>query len=116
MDNNQKTAIQEMDETIKQRNDERLVEAVKIVNKAIMAEYARLDKIARTDEGDPIGIEGTTLTGHPCEVLVDPKDVAKIFLEYDYHIWKILGEEAPDTMWDDLAQKFGLATVSSVDI
>ena len=32
MENNQKTAIQEMDETIKRRNDEKLVEAVKLVN------------------------------------------------------------------------------------
>ena len=32
MENNQKTAIQEMDKTIKRRNDEKLVEAVKLVN------------------------------------------------------------------------------------
>lgn len=105
-----------MDETIKRRNDEKLDEAVKIVNKAIMAEYARLDRIAKTEDGSFVVVEGTTLTGHCCQALVDPKDVAKILLEHDYYVWKILGEEAPDAMRDDLAQKFGLKTVSSFDL
>ena len=64
MDNNQKTAIQEMDETIKRRNDEKLAEAVKLVNDAIMAEYKRLEKIAKTEEDDPILIEGETTAGY----------------------------------------------------
>lgn len=58
MENNQKTAIQEMDETIKRRNDGKLIEAVKLVNEAIVAEYKRLEDIAKTEEGDPILIEG----------------------------------------------------------
>ena len=61
---NQKTAIQEMDETIKRRNDEKLVEAVKLVNEAIVAEYKRLEDIAKTEEGDPILIEGETTAGY----------------------------------------------------
>lgn len=64
MKNNQKTAIQEMDETIKRRNDEKLVEAVKLVNEAIVAEYKRLEDIAKTEEGDPILIEGGTTAGY----------------------------------------------------
>ena len=64
MENNQKTAIQEMDETIKRRNDEKLVEAVKLVNEAIVAEYKRLEDIAKTEEGDPIPIEGETTAGY----------------------------------------------------
>lgn len=51
MENNQKTAIQEMDETIKRRNDEKLVEAVKLVNEAIVAEYKRLEDIAKNRRG-----------------------------------------------------------------
>ncbi|MBQ2659784.1 hypothetical protein IJF85_02305, partial [Candidatus Saccharibacteria bacterium] len=68
MDNNQKTAIQEMDETIKRRNDEKLAEAVKLVNDAIMAEYKRLEKIAKTEEDDPILIEGETTAGYFCHL------------------------------------------------
>ena len=64
MENNQKTAIQEMDETIKRRNDEKLVEAVKLVNEAIVAEYKRLEDIAKTEEGDPILIESETTAGY----------------------------------------------------
>ena len=64
MENNQKTAIQEMDETIKRRNDEKLVEAVKLVNEAIVAEYKRLEDIVKTEEGDPILIEGETTAGY----------------------------------------------------
>ena len=64
MENNQKTAIQEMDKTIKRRNDEKLVEAVKLVNEAIVAEYKRLEDIAKTEEGDPILIESETTAGY----------------------------------------------------
>lgn len=64
MENNQKTAIQEMDETIKRRNDEKLIEAVKLVNEAIVAEYKRLEDIVKTEEGDPILIEGETTAGY----------------------------------------------------
>lgn len=64
MKNNQKTAIQEMDETIKRRNDEKLVEAVKLVNEAIVAEYKRLEDIAKAEEGDPILIEDETTAGY----------------------------------------------------
>ena len=64
MKNKEKSAIQEMDETIKRRNDEKLAEAVKLVNDAIMAEYKRLEKIAKTEEDDPILIEGETTAGY----------------------------------------------------
>ena len=54
MENNQKTAIREMDETAKRRKDEKLAEAIKIVNEAIRAEQEEYEKIARTEEQDPI--------------------------------------------------------------
>ena len=116
MDNNQKTAIQEMDETIKRRNDEKLAEAVKLVNDAIMAEYKRLEKIAKTEEDDPILIEGETTAGYFCHLMVDPQDVAKIALEYNYPVWHILQQDYPDGMWEDLGRKFGLETVCSMDL
>ena len=116
MENNQKTAIQEMDETIKRRNDEKLAEAVKHVNEAITAEFKRLEEIAKTEEGDPIMIEGETTAGYYCHMMVDPKDVAKIALEYNYPVWHILQQDYPDGMWKDLGRKFGLATVCSMDL
>ena len=116
MENNQKTAIQEMDETIKRRNDEKLAEAVKLVNDAIMAEYKRLEKIAKTEEDDPILIEGETTAGYFCHLMVDPQDVAKIALEYNYPVWHILQQDYPDGMWEELGRKFGLEVVCSVDL
>ena len=35
-------------------NKDKLHEAVKLVNDAIMAEYKRIEEIAKTEEGDPI--------------------------------------------------------------
>ena len=49
-------------------------------------------------------------------MMVDPKDVAKIALEYNYPVWHILKEDYPDGMWEDLGRKFGLATVCSIDL
>lgn len=37
-------------------------------------------------------------------------------LEYDYPIYNVLGEDAPDGMWKRLAEEFGLDNISSVDI
>ena len=116
MENNQKTAIQEMDETAKRRDDEKLAEAVKLVNDAIMAEYKRLEKIAKTEEDDPILIEGETTAGYFCHLMVDPQDVAKIALEYNYTVWHILQQDYPDGMWEDLGRKFGLEAVCSMDL
>ena len=116
MENNQKTAIQEMDETIKRRNDEKLAEAVKLVNEAITAEFKRLEEITKTEEGDPIMIEGETTAGYYCPMMGDPKDVAKIALEYNYPVWHILQQDYPDGMWEDLGRKFGLETVCSMDL
>ena len=97
-------------------NKDKLHEAGKLVNDAIMAEYKRIEEIAKTEEGDPILIEGETTAGYFCHMMVDPKDVAKIVLDYNYPVWHILGEDYPDGMWEDLGRKFGLATVCSIDL
>lgn len=96
--------------------DDKLHEAVKLVNDAIRSEYKRLEEIAKTEEGDPILVEGETTAGYFCHMMVDPKEVAKIALEYNYPVWHILGEDYPDAMWEDLGRKFGLATVCSMDL
>ncbi len=97
------------------KND-KLDSAVNLVNEAIMAEYKRLEEIAKAEEGDPIMVEGETTAGYFCQMMVDPKDVAKIALEYNYPVWHILKEDYPDSMWEDLGRKFGLATVCSIDL
>ena len=90
--------------------------ALKIVKDAIQREEDRLKKIAENEEQDPVLIEGETSEGYICHLMVDPKDAARIMLEYNYPVWDILMEDAPDAMWRDLAKKFGVAVVSSVDI
>ena len=101
---------------MEKEKDSKLHEAVKLVNEAIMAEYKRIEEIAKTEEGDPILIEGETIAGYFCHLMVDPKDVAKIALEYNYPVWHILEHDYPDGMWEDLGRKFGLATVCSIDL
>lgn len=116
MENNQKTAIQEMDETIKRRNDEKFAEAVKLVNEAIHKYEKELEEIVKGEENNPIMVEGETTAGYYCQMMVDPKDVAKIILDYNYPVWRVLGEDTPDGMWEDLGRKFGLVVVSSFDL
>lgn len=96
--------------------DEQVKEAVEIVNKAIKVNRKGYEVIANTDEQSPVELEGTTRTGHACVMMVDPMEVAQIFLQYDYPTWNVLGEEAPDEMWEEMARQFGLASVSSVDL
>lgn len=94
--------------------------AVNLVNDAIAAEEQRLQKIASSEEQSPIMLEGYTTTNHFCQLMVDPKDVAKILLEYNYPIWHVLEkdvpDESPDEMWEALGRLYGLSTVCAVDI
>ena len=48
--------------------------------------------------------------------MVDPSVVAKTMFRYDYPTCKLLGQEAPVEMWEDLGCEFGLKTVYSVDL
>lgn len=94
-----------------------LEEAIKIVNAAIRKEEERYSKIANsTDDENPVLIEGCTSTNYYCQLVVDPKALARTLLDYEYPTWKILGADAPTDMWDDLGKIYGLATVSSIDI
>lgn len=90
--------------------------AVAKVNEAIEGERKRLEEIAKTEEGDPILLEGETTAGYYCQMMVDPKDVAKIALDYNYPVWHILKQDYPEEMWEELGRKFGLAIVCSVDL
>lgn len=96
--------------------DEELSAAVKLVNEAIVAEYKRLETLAKPEENDPILVEGETSAGYYCQMMVDPKDVARILLDYNYPVWRVIEEDMPDGMWEDLGRKFGLDHVCSVDL
>lgn len=94
----------------------KLEDAVAVVQKEIRDLRAKYESVAKTEEQDPIMVEGETLTGYYCQLMADPKDVARIFVGYDYALYRVLGEDAPDTMWEDLGRKFGLEHVCSVDL
>ena len=96
--------------------DDKLASAINLVNEAIREEYKRIEGITKTEEEEPIMVEGETTAGYFCHLMVDPKDVAKIAIEYNYPVWHILGEDYPDEMWEELGRKFGLATVCLVDL
>lgn len=93
-----------------------LLNAVKVVQAAIKAKEDRYRKIASTEEQDPILIEGETRTGYDCHLMVDPKDVAQVFLDYDFALWDTVVGEVSDSMWDRLAEIYGLDRVYSVDL
>lgn len=67
-------------------------------------------------ELDPVMVEGETKTGYFVQTLVDPREVADILLKYDYPIFAVLEEEPPQAMWDELADRFGLDSVTSFDL
>lgn len=115
MKDSQKTTIQEMDEVAKKCANDKLIDAAEIVRGAISEYRKKLEALEKGVENGPIMLEGNTTTGYHCQMMVDPKDIAPILLDYSYPVWFILGEDAPDGMWDDLARKFGLEAVEGFD-
>ncbi|MBR3279237.1 MAG: hypothetical protein IKG01_10140 [Lachnospiraceae bacterium] len=103
-------------ETNTTNSTDELLNAVKVVQAAIKAKEDRYRKIASTEEQDPILIEGETRTGYDCQLMVDPKDVAQVFLDYDFALWDTVVGEVSDSMWDRLAEIYGLDRVYSVDL
>ena len=94
----------------------KLEDAVAVVQKEIRKRREKYESVAKTEEQDPIMVEGETSAGYFCQLMVDPQEVAKIFVDYDYALYRVLGEDAPDAMWEDLGRKFGLEHVCSVDL
>lgn len=93
--------------------------AIERVNELISDYRTILEGITLLKEDacpSPIMIEGETRTGYYCQLMVDPREVAPILLKYEWPTWHILGDEAPEEMWYDLGEKFGLASVSSFDL
>lgn len=93
-----------------------LNEATKMVVDEIRKEEDVLRKKADTECQDPIMVEGETTNGYYCQLMVNPQTAARIMLRHNYHIYHTLGEDAPDAMWQELADEYGLATVTSVDL
>ncbi len=93
-----------------------LEEAVRIVNEAIKAKRENLEAMAKSFDESPVELEGTTTTGYSCVMMVDPKEVAQIYLNHDFPVWRILEEDGPTEMWDDMARHFGLGKVDDVDL
>ena len=95
----------------------KLADAVELVNKEIEKERKRLQDILDGDDmQSPVVVEGETFEDYYCQVMVNPKEVAKIMLRHDYPTWKVLGEDAPDGMWGDMGKKFGIKVVCGVDL
>lgn len=61
-------------------------------------------------------VEDETTAGYYRQLMVNPQEIAKIFVDYDYALYRVLDEDAPDAMWGDLGQKFGLEHACSVDL
>ena len=103
-------------ETNKTNPTDELQNAVKIVQAAIKAKEEKYKKIASTEDQDPIMVEGETRTEYECRLLVDPKEVAQVFLDYNFALWDTVVGEVPDAMWERLAEIYGLYRVYAVDL
>lgn len=71
------------------KKDDKLISAVKLVNEAIMAEYKRLEEVSKTEESDPIMVEGETTAGYFCQLTVD------LWKTVEYSLWFKSRPEAP---------------------
>lgn len=92
-------------------------EALKTIQQKISDYRTKLEDIANgTTELDPVLLDGETTTGYYCQLMIDPKTAASIMMKHDYPIYATLGEDAPDEMWRELADEYGLGSVSSVDL
>ena len=110
-----KTITIDMDRIENPSRDE-LMKAVMIVNAAIRKEENKYKEIAAKDGQEPVLLEGITSADCPCQLMVDPKMVADIFLRYGYPTRKVLEQDAPEGMWGTIANLFGIEDVCTVDL
>lgn len=61
-------------------------------------------------------VEDETTAGYFCQLIVNPQEVAKIFVDYEHALYHVLSEDTQDAMWEDLGRKFGLEHVCSVNL
>lgn len=94
----------------------KLEDAVAVVQKKIREWHTKYESVVKAEEQDPIMVEDETTASYFCQLMVDPKEAARIFVDYDYALYRVIGEDAPDAMWEDLSRKFGLESICSVDL
>lgn len=93
--------------------------ALELVKQAISDRRTVFEAITLLKEDatpEPVMVEAETRTGHYCQMMVDPREIAPIILKYDYPIYKVLEEEPPQRMWYELAEKLGVDVVTSFDL
>lgn len=93
----------------------KLPEAVKLVATEIEKQRKKLEDKAKSENGS-IMVEGETYTGYSVRTMVEPDKVIPICLNYDFPTYKVLEEDFPQGMWDDLAQLLGLEHVYAIDL
>ena len=94
----------------------KLEDAVAVVQKEIRDLRAKYKSVANKNGQDyPIMVESETMAGYFCQLMVNPQEVAKIFVDYDYVLYRVLGKDAPRAMWEDLGRELGLEHVCSVN-
>lgn len=95
----------------------KLEDAVAVVQKEICKWREKYESVANENGQDhPIMVEDKITAGYLCQLMMNPQEVAKIFVDYNYALYRVLGEDAPDAMSEDLGRKFGLGHVCSVDL
>ena len=72
--------------------------------------------VANDDDLDPVMVEGETSKGYYVQLMVNPKIPARIMLDFDYPVFRVLDEDAPQEMWNRMAITFGLDNVCAVDL
>lgn len=112
------TTTGEQQSTDKAQEAMTLSEAVRIVRKAIAAEEDYLkQKIATNETTDLVTLVGESDTGYVVHVMaVRPAEVIQTMLNYDYPLYKVLGESAPQRMLNELARITGVDNVFEVDL
>lgn len=95
----------------------KLEDTVAVVQKRFASGARNMSPLQmKTGKTTQLWPRGKTTAGYYCQLMVNPQEVAKIFVDYDYVLYRVLGEDAPDAMWEDLGRKFGLEHVCSVDL
>lgn len=74
-------------------DQEELNEAVKLVNSAIAEESRGCVRLLRATKILMLWSTEKTETGYCCQIQVDAKMIAEVYLRYDYLIYRILGQE-----------------------
>lgn len=78
----------------------KLEDAVAVVQKEIRKWREKYESVANKNEQDhSIMVKGwKIMAGYFCQLMVNPQEIAKIFIDYDYALYRVLGEDAPDAM------------------